>query len=218
MGNGTSNIICVTPDIGCGGLAGAPFLLLGATLLFLIWVPLFIHCIWGTSNRKNVVSISETWREPMMPTLASVIMVPMLMVYCICLNGWQILLLLWIGAVFLLFVVAINPGETPSGADEKTVKRMGELRTTHGVFAFLLFTFMLCVALWLVSTTFQGTASFYAALVFVVLLCIFYLALIALALAGWPPTASLVEIVFATLFLFLVTLISEVGTTAPGKC
>ena len=211
MGNGASGIICLTPGVGCDGMAGAPMLLLGATLLFLIWFPVLIHTLEGGRSIRDVVSISEMWRLPMIPTVISMVMVPMLVVYSICLSGWQIMLLLWSGAILLFCVVAVNPNPPPPDADADCERGIRRLQTVHGTCAFALFTLMLTVALTLITTTFIGNSSFIPALLLVFIICALYVALVASALK-WCPKTSLYEIVFATNFLILLSLINEEGT------
>lgn len=206
MGNETSGFICLNQE--CEALVDVPFLPVGVALLLLVYFPMLIHVIKGGKNFRDVVSISETWRLPMIYTMQWTIVIPMIVFYNICLRGVAILLMFWTGVLLIMLVATVNPEPPPEKATEQVKKTIGRLRVVHAALAMLLFSYMLGTGLALVATTFINTGKFKIALFMIVFLCLIYTALLFSAI-DWCSKTSLYEILFCTIFTILLAMVDQ---------
>jgi hypothetical protein len=210
MGAGNSSWICINDNIV--DLQENPFFWLGLCIELMIFWPLAVHTCLGR-NWQDVVSISETWRESGMPIILGMILLSLIVVYNIAMGGCPAgeFILLWLGCVLAGLVTLVNPS-----CDDSSPGIVKTLQKWHGVFAFLLFSLMMCSSLSIVSTTFVGTSLLKPGWLIVALMICLYIYLFAAAIKtykdispNWCAKTSLCEILFCTLFGILLALIPD---------
>lgn len=204
MGNGNSTIVAVTEN--CQGLQFRPFLPISVSILLLIFVPLLIHAFKGEKKIHELVSISETWRLPGVGWFLILILVLTLIINTICLAEY-LLIILWLGCFLIGLVGTFNPFDVTeyTGLDEPGKNRIMCRRQAHSILSFILFLYILVLALTIVSTTLLGNAG---AIFIMIWMCISFVVLIVMATC-WDGKTSFFEIFYCSLFAILLGLIDE---------